>query len=83
MWTICHILFDSNYAQFLSKVSQKVCFEDILGSPVAVNIGGNELVASLETLGAHGGNNALYFLLVGRGSIFLKQMGQILAAGRG
>ena len=74
MWIMCHAPLDSNYAQFLSKVNQKVCVEDSLGSPGAVDIGGNELVLSLESLRAHGGDNALYFRLVRQRTIFLNQI---------
>lgn len=81
MCVACYILFDANDAQFLSKVDQKVGVEDILQSPIAVNVGGNDLTLSLETLGAHGVNSALNFHLVGRRSISLKEF-SIFTVGR-
>lgn len=78
----CHILFDSNDGQLLSKVDQEVGVEDVLRSPVAVDIGGDELTLSPETLGAHGVKSTLNFHLVGRGSIFLKEL-SIFTTSRG
>lgn len=72
MWVGRCILFDSDDSQFLSKVDQKVSVEDILQSPVSVNIGSNDLVLSLETLGTHSVNGTLYFRLVGCGPVSLK-----------
>lgn len=57
----------------MSKVDQKVGVEDIIQSPVAVNIGSNDLALSLETLGTHSVKSALNFHLVGRGSVSLKK----------
>lgn len=45
-----YVLFNGNDAHFLSKVDQKASVEDIVRSPVAIDIGGNKLVLSLETL---------------------------------
>ena len=72
MYTSWYILFDGNDTQFLSKVDQKVCIEDIFRTPVTVNVGGNYLALSPETHGAHGREEAFDFPLVGGGSVFLK-----------
>ena len=61
----------------MSKVSQKVGVEDILYSPVTVDIGCNDLTLSVKTLGAHGGKKALYFLLVGLGPVSLKNTSSV------
>ena len=68
----CRILFNTDNAHFLSKVSQKVGVEDVLYSPVTVDIGGDDLTLGVKTLGAHGGKKALYLLLVGLGPVTLK-----------
>ena len=67
-----YILFYGNDTQFLSKGDQKVGIEDILRTPVTVNVGGNYLALSLETHGAHGREEAFDFPLVGGGSVSLK-----------
>lgn len=59
MYAGYHILLNSNDTQFLSKVNQKVGVKDIDWSPVTVNIGGNDLALSFETLRTHGVNGAL------------------------
>ena len=66
------ILFDGNDTQFLSKVDQKIGIENVLRSPVTVNVGSDDLALSLEARGAHGREKALDFPLVGGGSIPLK-----------
>ena len=73
MCITCRLLFDSNEGQLLSKVNQEVGIENILRSPVAVDIGGDELILCPETLGAHGIKSALNFHLVGFGSVSLKK----------
>lgn len=73
MCITCRILFDGNDAELLSKVNQEVRVEDILRSPVAIDIGGDDLILSPETLGAHGVKSALNFRLVGVGPVSLKK----------
>lgn len=73
MCITCRILFDGNDAELLSKVDQEVRVEDILRSPVAIDIGGDDLILSPETLGAHGVKSALNFCLVGVGPVSLKK----------
>jgi hypothetical protein len=72
MYPSWYILFDGNDTQFLGKVDQKICIEDILRIPITVNIGGNYLALSLETHGAHGREKAFDLPLVGSGSVSLK-----------
>lgn len=61
MWGVTggpYVLFNGNDAYFLTEVDQKTGVEDIVRSPVAIDVGGNKLILSLETLGAHGSEDA-------------------------
>jgi hypothetical protein len=71
-WTGVCVLFDGDNTQFLNKVIQKSSVEDILWSPVPVNIGSNNLALCLETLGTHGIDKTLDFTRVRGGSISLE-----------
>ena len=72
MSTGSRVLFDSNDTQFLSEVYQKVGIENILRSPVTIDIGTDELALSLEARSAHGSNKIPDFPLVVSWSISLE-----------
>ena len=67
------ILFDGDNTKVLSEVDQEVSVEDILGRPVSIDIGGNNLTLCLETLCTHGVEKALNFVLVGGGPVSLEE----------